>query len=106
MSALSRKGLRQNPPEHGWHDRRHARGQLGRRSVERPPGCGVGELGDGRHYPPPRRRPIIMAGERELIGSGGSFFECLLAVALEHQLRRSPNLDLGYHSETMYARHR
>ena len=68
------------------------------RSVQRPLGRGVGELGDGRHYPPPRRRPIIIAGESELISPGGAFLQCLLAVALEHQLRRTPNIDLGYHT--------
>ena len=31
-------------------------------------------------------------------GSSGAFLEGLLAVALEHQLRRPPNVDLGYHA--------
>jgi hypothetical protein len=61
-------------------------------------GRGVGELGDGSHYPAPRRRPIIIARESEIISSGGAFLECLLAVALEHQLRRSPNINLRYHA--------
>jgi len=39
-----------------------------------------------------------MAGECELVSSSGAFFESLLAIALEHQLRRTPNVDLGYHA--------
>ena len=61
-------------------------------------GRGVGELGDGSHYPPPGHLPSIIASESELISSDGAFLDCLLAVALAHQLRRSPNVDLGYHT--------
>jgi hypothetical protein len=58
----------------------------------------VGELGHGRHDPAPGRRPVVIAGERELVSSSGAFVERLLTVALQHELRRSPNVDLGYHA--------
>jgi hypothetical protein len=58
----------------------------------------VPELRDGSHNPAPGRCPVIIAGERQLIGSCGAFVERSLAVALEHELRRSPNIDLGYHN--------
>ena len=41
---------------------------------------------------------VPIAGDRELIGSSGAFLECLVAVALEHELRRPPNVDLGDHT--------
>jgi hypothetical protein len=68
------------------------------RSVGRARGYFVRELGHCRHDPAPGRRPVGITGERELVGSSGAFLEGLLAVALEHQLRRPPNVDLGYHA--------
>jgi hypothetical protein len=73
-------------------------------SVQWPAGGGVGELGDRSHDLPPSRRSVIIVGEGELVSSSGAFFEGLLAVALEHQLRRPPDVDLGYHSAKMYER--
>jgi hypothetical protein len=59
----------------------------------------VGVLQDGVHDPAPGRRALSVAGGRELIiSSSGAFRLGLLAVALEHQLRRPPNVDLGYHT--------
>ena len=58
----------------------------------------IGELGHGRHDPALGRRTVVIASERELVSSSGAFVERLLAVALEHQLRRPPDIDLGYHA--------
>jgi hypothetical protein len=69
----------------------------------------VGELGHRRHDPAPGRRPVVIAGERELVSSSGAFLERFLAVALEHQLRRPPNVDLRYqgslHESALSVRH-
>jgi hypothetical protein len=54
------------------------------------------ELGHRRHDPSPGRRPVVIAGKRELVSSSGAFLEHLPAVAFEHQLRRPPKVDLGY----------
>ena len=54
----------------------------------------VGELGHGGHNPAPSRRPVIVVGKRQLVGSCGAFVERLFAVALEHELRSPPNVDL------------
>jgi hypothetical protein len=61
-------------------------------------------LSDGFHDPVPGRRSVIIAGECEFVSSRGAFLEGLLAIALEHQLRRPPDGDLGYHSTRMYGR--
>ena len=58
----------------------------------------VGELEDGGRDPAPSGRAIVVAGGRELISSSDSFLERLVAVALEHELRRPPNVDLRYHA--------
>ena len=47
-----------------------------------------------------------IAGECELVSSGGAFLEGLLAVVLEHQLRRTPDVDLRDHAAKMYGRRR
>jgi hypothetical protein len=41
---------------------------------------------------------IVIAAGRELLSSSGAFLERLMAVALEHQVGRAPNIDLGYHA--------
>jgi hypothetical protein len=50
----------------------------------------VRELGDSGSDPAPHGRPVMIAGGYELVGSRGAFFERLVAIALEHQLRRPP----------------
>ena len=55
---------------------------------------GIRELGDGGSDPAPHDRPVIVAGGHELVGSGGAFLERLVAIALEHQLRGPPDVDL------------
>jgi len=76
------------------------------RSVHWPRGRGVGQLSDGYHDPVPGRRSVIVASECEFGGSSSALLERLITVALEHQLRRPPNVDLGYHVPRMYGRRR
>ena len=57
----------------------------------------VGELGHRRRDAAPRRRAVAVAGGRQLMGARGAFLERPIAVTLEHELRRPPNVDLGYH---------
>jgi hypothetical protein len=52
----------------------------------------------GRHDPAPGRRAVVIAGGCELVGAGGAFLQRSLAVALEHQVRGAPNVDLRYQS--------
>ena len=64
---------------------------------------GIRELGDGESDPAPYGRPVVVAGGHELVGSGGAFLERLAAKALEHQLRRSPNVDLRDHALKLHV---
>jgi hypothetical protein len=57
----------------------------------------VGELADGAGDPAPHGTIVIVLGG-ELVGALDALVERLIAVALEHQLRRTPNIDLGYHA--------
>jgi hypothetical protein len=77
-----------------------------RRSVQRPRGRGVGEFGDGRHDPVLGRRSVIVASECEFGSSSSALLQRLITVALEHQLRRPPDVDLRYHPLRMYGRRR
>ena len=53
--------------------------------------------------PPPGVRAIMMAGGGgELVGALGALLERLLAVALEHQVSSSPNVDLRYHAAKLH----
>jgi hypothetical protein len=52
------------------------------------------ELRDSGSDPAPHCSPVVVAGGHELVSWGGAFVECLVAVALEHKLRRPPNVDL------------
>ena len=58
----------------------------------------IGELRHGRDDPAPGRRPVIIAGGRKLIRAQSAFLKYTITVALEHKLRRPPNIDLGYQS--------
>ena len=66
------------------------------RSVDRARRGLVRELSDGRHDPAPGRGAIVIADGCELVGASGAFLERALTVPLEHQLRRPPDVDLGY----------
>lgn len=61
----------------------------------------VGELDDGGHDPAPHRHRTVVAGGGEFVGTPGAFLERLVAAAIEHELRRSPNVNLGYHTEKL-----
>jgi hypothetical protein len=67
-------------------------------SVQRPRGCGVGKLADGRHDPTLGRRSGIIPSESKLVSSGSALLKRMFTVALEHQPRRAPNINLGYHT--------
>ena len=58
----------------------------------------VGKLGHSGHDPTPSCRPVIVPGKRYFVGSCGAFVERLIALALDHELRCPPNVDLGYQS--------
>jgi hypothetical protein len=73
------------------------------RSVHRSGRCVVRELLDSGGNPAPGRRAVVILGCRKLIGAGGAFLEGLIAVALEHQVGRAPDIDLGYHTTTLHA---
>jgi hypothetical protein len=66
----------------------------------------VGDLGDGRHDPAPSHRAVVIAGVGELVSSSGAFLKRSVTLAPEHQLRRPPDVDLGYHAVKMYGRRR
>jgi hypothetical protein len=55
----------------------------------------LGELGHGRHDVTPGHHAIVIAGECKLVVAGGAFLQRSLAIALEHELCRAPNVDLG-----------
>ena len=66
--------------------------------MERAGRCVVRELDDCSGDPAPDRRAFMVAGGVEFAGAGGAFGLGLVAVALQHELRRSPDVDLGYHA--------
>ena len=61
----------------------------------------VRKLGDSSSDPAPHGRPVVVAGGYELVSSGGAFIERLVAIALEHKLRRPPNVDLSISGITL-----
>ena len=67
-------------------------------SVHQPGRCCVRELPDGVGNPAPSHRAVVIAGGRKLVGTRGALFERLLAVAFEHQVGGTPDIDLGYHA--------
>jgi hypothetical protein len=60
----------------------------------------VRKLGHRRHDTAPGRGPVVIAGERQLVCATGGLLKSVLAIALDHELRSPPNVDLGY----QYAR--
>jgi hypothetical protein len=67
------------------------------RSVRRSGRNRIGELLDSSGDPAPGIGTVVIAGECKLVGASGAFLKRSLAVALEDELRRPPNVDLGYH---------
>jgi hypothetical protein len=58
----------------------------------------VGELDDRGRDPAPDCSGFMVAGGLELADSQSAFGLGLVAVALQHELRRPPDVDLGYHA--------
>jgi len=52
------------------------------------------ELLDRGHGTAPGSRSIVVAGERQLVSASRALLKCVVAIALEHELRRPPNVDL------------
>ena len=49
----------------------------------------------------PGSRAIVIAGKCQFVGASSALLECVVAIALEHELRCPPNVDLGYQSERL-----
>ena len=61
----------------------------------------VREFGHGRHDSAPGSCSVVIAGERQLVSASRALLKCVVAVALEHELRRPPNIDLRDQSGTV-----
>ena len=61
----------------------------------------VGQLGHGGHDTAPGSRAIVIAGECQFVRASSALLKCVVAIAFEHELRRPPNVDLGYQSERL-----
>jgi hypothetical protein len=66
-------------------------------SVHRAGRCRVRKLRDGIGDQAPSRGAVVIAVGSELIGARIAFLERLLAIALEHEVGGTPDIDLGYH---------
>ena len=64
--------------------------------------CRVRKLPDGIGDQAPGRRAAVIAFE--LVRAGGAFLVGSLAVALEHQGRSPPDVDVRYHRTKAYER--
>jgi hypothetical protein len=89
----------------GWVRTSRRRGE-GRRnestwSAERPGGRLVRELANGVGDPAPQGLAVVILPRGEFVGARGAFLNGLVAVPLEHELRRPPNVDLGYQSKRL-----
>jgi hypothetical protein len=67
-------------------------------SLLSPGRCCVRELGECVHGPAPYGDPVVVTSGHRFVGSGGTFFERLVAIALEHRLGSPPNVDLRDHA--------
>jgi hypothetical protein len=56
----------------------------------------IRKLGHRRHDTAPGRGAVVIAGERQLVCATGGLLKSAVAIALEHELRRPPNVDLRY----------
>jgi hypothetical protein len=56
----------------------------------------VRKLGHRRHDTAPGRGPIDIAGERQFVSASSGLLKSVVAIALDHELRSPPNVDLGY----------
>jgi len=69
-------------------------------SVQRTGWRSVRELADGVGNPAPYRGAVVIVLHSEFIGTCAAYLKRLVTVALEHELRRSPNVDFRYHTES------
>ena len=72
-------------------------GPLPWKSVYRAGQCHIGELSYGIGDAAPDCRAVVVILRRKLLGARGAFVERLLAVPLEHQGGRAPDVDFRYH---------
>jgi hypothetical protein len=63
----------------------------------------VRELNDRSSDAAPHGRPVLVAGSLELVGSGSAFLERLVAIPLEYESRRPPNVDLRDHALKLHV---
>jgi hypothetical protein len=76
-------------------------GSIGERdagSVHCPGWCCVRELPYGIGNPAPGHCAVVIAVGRKLVDTRGALLKRLLAIAFEHQVGGSPNIDLRYHA--------
>ena len=69
--------------------------------MERAGRCLVRELDDRSGDPAPDRRAFMVAAGGEFIAARGAFGLGSVAVALEHELRRAPNVHLRVSRHTV-----
>ena len=71
--------------------------------MHRPGMCGVGKFLDRVDNAAPDGGALVIAGGRELVGPLGAFVLGLFAVALKHEVRDAPDVDLDYHTGRLEA---
>ena len=54
----------------------------------------VRKLGHGCHDAAPGCRSVVITSERQLVSARSALLKCGIAIALEHKLRSTPNVDL------------
>jgi hypothetical protein len=93
LALYSRKNL--FSIETGGKPRATVSGPFG--SVQRPGRDRVGELDDSGDDPTPGISAIVISGGCELVDATVALLDRFVAVALQHQGGRTPDIDLGYH---------
>jgi hypothetical protein len=61
----------------------------------------VRELLDRGYDPAPSRRSLVIAGKRQFVNANSALLKGVVTIALEHELRSTPNVDFGYHRGLM-----
>jgi hypothetical protein len=74
-----------------------------RRRVSALSWCSVGELPYGIGNPAPGHRAVVIAVGRKLVNTRGALLKRLLAIAFEHQVGGSPNIDLSITRRKVHA---
>jgi hypothetical protein len=55
-------------------------------------------LFDGMRDPTPDSHPSVIAGRYKVLGTPVALGSSLVSVSLDHQVRDTPDVDLGYHA--------